>query len=64
MKDQEAKKLVPPPKTCGECEHLGTPVKFVKYKGKERTELYKCDIHDSFNTKYAVRCSDWEERTT
>ena len=50
------------PKRCGDCEYFaGSPIKEVKYKGKERVMLWECMKHpDCYNTKYSVRCSDWK----
>lgn len=63
MKKQEAAKTRPCPRTCGECRHLGSPVRNIKYKGKQWEMLYECAVHPGcFNTVHSIRCPEWELR--
>lgn len=61
-KENGVEKIKYEPLRCIDCKHFdGKPIKDIKYKGKEKVMLWECAIHPGcYNTKYSVRCRDWE----
>lgn len=50
---------------CETCKYYGKPLKKTKHRGKETVIVYACEKHPGcMNTKYSIRCSDYEENVT
>lgn len=51
------------PRTCGQCEYWGEPVRMVKVLGQTGKHVQReCAIHPGcFNTRFAYSCDDWSK---